>query len=80
MVQVQRNKYTVGSLRYLAKEGNLDMYNKTKREQHTLADVFDTGNEYDVIHIDTPFLKPKNKNDPMNAGQKEFKTKRFVSS
>ena len=63
----------VGSLRYLAKEGNLDMYNKTKREQHTLSDVFDDGNEYDVIDIDTPFLKPKNKEDPMNEGQKVFK-------
>ena len=43
MVQVQRNKYMVGTLRYLAKEGNLDMYNKTKREQHTLVDVFFDG-------------------------------------
>ena len=73
MVQVQRNKYMVGTLRYLAKEGNLDMYNKTKRGQHTLADVFDDGNEYDVIDIDTPFLKPKNKDDPMNEGHKKLK-------
>ena len=39
----KENKYTVGTLRYLAKEGNLDMYNKTKREQHALADAFDDG-------------------------------------
>ena len=49
------------------------MYNKTKREQHTLVDVFDDGNEYVVIDIDTPFLKPKNKDDPMNEGQKKCK-------
>ena len=75
----KENKYTVGSLRYRAKEGNLDMCNKTKSEQYTLADVFDDGNVYDVNDIDTPFLKPKNKDDPMNKGQKVFK-KRFVSS
>ena len=67
------NKHTCGTLRYIAKDGDLEKYNKTKREQHTLADVFDDGNEYDVIDIDTPFLKPKNKDDPMNKGQKVFK-------
>ena len=50
------------------------MYNKTKREQNTLADVFDYGHEYDVIDIDTPFLKPKNKEGPMNEGQQVLKT------
>ena len=55
------------------------MYNKTKREQHALADEFNDGNKYDVIDIDTPFLKPKNKEELMNDGQKVFK-KRFVSS
>ena len=39
----KENKYTVGALRYLAKEGNLDMYNKTKSEQHPLSDAFDDG-------------------------------------
>ena len=29
--------------------------------------------KYDVIDIDTQFLKPKNKEDPMNEGQKVFK-------
>ena len=80
MVQVPRNKYMVGTLRYLAKEGKLEMCSKTKREQHTLSDVFDDGNEYDVIDIDTPSMTPKNKDDPMNEGQKKFKKKRFVSS
>ena len=49
------------------------MYNKTTREQYTLADVFDDGNEYDVIDIGTPFLKPKGKYDPMNEWHKVFK-------
>ena len=66
MVQVPRNKYMVGTLRYLAKEGNLEMCNKTQREQHALNDVFDDGINYDVIDMDTPFLKTKNKEDPMN--------------
>ena len=79
MAQVQGNINTVGALRYLAKECNLDMYSKTKREQYTLAYVFEDGNEYDVIDIGTPFLKPKNKDDPMNEGQKVFK-QWFVSS
>ena len=69
----KENKYMVGTLRHLTKEGNLDMYNKTKRKQHALADAFDDGNKYDVIDIDEPFLKPKNKEGPMNEGQKEFK-------
>ena len=51
----------VGTLRCLTKECNLDMYNKTMREQHALADVFDDENEYDIIDIDTPFLNLKTK-------------------
>ena len=58
------NKYTVGALRYLVKERGLEMYNKAKREQHTLADVFDDGNEYDVIDIDTPFSETQEKRRP----------------
>ena len=79
MVQVPRNKYMVGTLRYLAKEGNLEMCNKTQREKHALNDVFDDGIDYDVIDMDTPFLKTKIKEYPMNEGHKVFK-KRFASS
>ena len=73
MVQVPRNTYMVGTLRYLAKESNLEMCNKTQREKHALNDVFDDGIDYDVIDMDTPFLKTKNKEDPMNGGQKVLK-------
>ena len=69
----QVNKYMVGTLRYLAKEGNLEMCSKTKRQQHALDDVSNDGNEYDVIDMDTPFLKTRNKKDPMNKGHKVFK-------
>ena len=77
----QVNKYMVGALRYLAKEGNLEMCNKTKHEQHSLDDVFDNGYEYDVSDMDTPFLKPKNKEDSMNEGHKVFKetVRKFMS-
>ena len=60
MVQVQR-KYMVGTLICLTKECNLDMYNKTMREQHALADVFDDENAYYIIDIDTPFQNLKTK-------------------
>ena len=51
------NKYAVGTLRYLAKERDPEKYNKTKREQQTLADAFDDGMPYPVIDIGTPFLR-----------------------
>ena len=57
----KENKYMVGTLRYLTKESNLDMYNKTKSEQHALIDVLDDGNSYDKIDIDTPCLKLRTK-------------------
>ena len=40
------------------------MYNKTKSEQHALADEFDDGNKYDVIDIDTQFLKTQEQRKP----------------
>jgi hypothetical protein len=40
-----KKKYMVGTLICLTKECNLDMYNKTKSEQHALIDVLDDGNE-----------------------------------
>ena len=57
----KESKYMAGTLKYLAKESNLDMYNKTKSEQHALNDVLDDENEKDIIDIDPPFLKLKTK-------------------
>ena len=75
LFKFQKTKYMVGTLRYHAKDGNLEMCSKTKREQHALDDVSDDGNEYDVIDMDTPFLKPKNKEDPMNKGHRGVQNK-----
>ena len=57
----KESKYMVGTLRYLTKESNPDMYKKTKSEQHALIDVLGDGNSYDKIDIDTPFLKLRTK-------------------
>ena len=57
----KESKYMAGTLKYLAKESNLDMYNKTKSEQHALIDLLDDGHEIDIIDIDRPFLKLKTK-------------------
>ena len=68
------NNYTIGTLKHLAKDGDVDKYNSLTRVSHSLNDVFDDGNEYPVIEIDTPFLTTKKEaTDAMNAGQTTFK-------
>ena len=67
------NNYTIGTLKHLAKEGDVDKYNSLTRVSHSLNDVFDVGNEYPVIEIDTPFLTTKKEaTDAMNAGETAF--------
>ena len=74
------NKYTIGTLKYIAQEGGADRYNSIKREHDALADVFDDGHQYPVIDIGTPFLTTKKEaSDDMNAGQKVVK-RRLISS
>ena len=50
------NSYSVGSLVYLAKEGNIDKYKNFRKSSYRLTDICDDGVEYPCVEIGTPFF------------------------
>ena len=68
------HNYTIGALRYLAKEGVVEKHNNSRQVAHALTGIFGDGHDYRGIDIDTPLLTTKTEaTDGMNAGQKVFK-------
>jgi len=73
---------TIGSLFVLAKDGNLDMYERIRPTLKMSQKVFGDSASYPVVEINTMFLTPKNPEDHANADQVKFHalTSEFLES
>ncbi len=78
MEHLQKSNLTIGSLLYLAKEGDIDKYNTIRPSLYVSKDLFDDGHVYTSIEIDTPYLMTKT--EEINTGQSLFKdeVKKFM--
>ena len=65
--------YTMGSLMVMAKEGDVEEFDKIQPKLNTIKGVLDDNNDYETIEIDTPFLTTKKAGDiETNDDQKKF--------
>jgi hypothetical protein len=69
---LQPEFFSIGSLFVLAKDGNIEMYERIKPTLKTHKRVFDDSGAYPVVEISTPFLTPKSPTDAPNADQARF--------
>jgi hypothetical protein len=69
---LQPELFSIGSLFVLAKDGNLDMYERIRPTLKAHKRVFDDSGAYPVVEINTPFLTPKSPADPPNTDQAKF--------
>jgi hypothetical protein len=69
---LQPELFSIGSLFVLAKDGNLDMYERIRPTLKAQTRVFDDSGAYPVVEINTPFLTPKSPADPPNTDQAKF--------
>jgi len=65
--------FGIGSLIVLAKQGNLEMYERSRPTLSMSRDVFLDDVDYKPTLINTPYLTPKQGQEP-NRDQKLFKT------
>ena len=69
---LQPEFFSIGSLFVLAKDGNIEMYERIKPTLKTHKRVFDDSGAYPVVEISTPFLTPKSPTDAPNKDQARF--------
>ena len=71
---LQPEFFSIGSLFVLAKDGNIEMYERIKPTLKTHKRVFNDSGAYPVVEIYTPFLTTKIPTDAPNADQARFQS------